>query len=368
MKKALLMICFILVALFAACGTKTPPAKAPSPSIAATVAAPSPAPAPAVTTSPAPSPSPSPAPSVRTAVAGISPTTGLPSDKDFKPVGVIIENSESARPQTGMQAADIVYEGLTEGSVTRFFCIYNDNMPKTAGPIRSLRLYFLYMQQEWDSILVHFGGPQSGKANVYTDEAKHLKIRIDGLGGQEDYFWRSSDRSAPHNAYTDVERIYKLYNYTPKARSTWLFSADSAYKPEEPYVKKIYLPFLSSDNFLTYTYDKKNDVFLRFMSNKKFTDAATKKQIAVKNLVVQYVGLYSLNEPKSRRMVVVVGKGKAEYFIGGKHVTGTWERADLNSQTVYRDDTGAEIVFRPGKTWIEMHPDTKAIKVDYEKG
>ena len=73
----------------------------------------------------------------------------------------MIENAPAARPQTNLQKADVVYEALAEGSITRFFCVFNDNMPEDAGPVRSLRRYYMNMQKEWDSIIIHCGGAKN---------------------------------------------------------------------------------------------------------------------------------------------------------------------------------------------------------------
>ena len=82
-----------------------------------------------------------------------SPTTGTAYDAppEYKPMSVMIENQSQARPQTGLQQADIIYEAMAEGDITRFMCIFNDQKPSVAGPIRSARLYYINVQKEWDS-------------------------------------------------------------------------------------------------------------------------------------------------------------------------------------------------------------------------
>ena len=103
------------------------------------------------------------------------------------------------------------------------------------------------------------------------------------------------------------------------------------------------------------------------MGSSEFKDRDTKKAVEVKNIIVQYTKYRDLPEIKGRQMATMTGGGKAEYLIGGKHFTGTWERKDLASQTVYKDQDGKEIVLRPGNTWVEVHPENKQIKVEYEK-
>jgi len=360
MKKILLILCCLVLAGMAACGPNNAPGETSASSVQPQASG---------ETASSASGEEQPASPEDTAKPGkVSLTTGLPSEKEYKPVGVMIENADGARPQTGLQAADIVYEVLSEANITRFFCIYNDKMPKKVGPVRSVRIYYINIQKEWDSILVHYGGPSTGKvANVYAESTEYIKIRVNGLkGAYGKYFWRTDDKKSPHNVLTDLTKIQSLYDYTPNARKPWAFKSEAAYAPEEPFVKTIHVPFISSENFITYSYDKEKDVFKRAMGGKPFTDTETDKAVEVKNIIVQYAKQYDLDEGKGRRMVEVTGSGKAEFFVGGKHLTGTWERKDLDAQTVYKDSTGAEITLRPGNTWIEVHPNTKEIKVDYE--
>ncbi len=311
-----------------------------------------------------PTEAPTVAPTVEPTVVPVarSYTTGLPIDSIpiYKPVGVMIENSKAARPQTGLQVADIVYEAPVEGC-TRFFCIYNDTLPSVAGPVRSARLYYIKIQQEWDCAYVHFGGPESGKSNVYRASSDHIKTRINLIKGAfNDYYWRTDDRKAPHNAYTDVEKCQELVKEESKVRS-FLYADVSEYTGET--ISSVTLPFYSGE--VTYKYDDKNDMLLRYMGDKEFTDAETGEAIKVKNLIVQYVKFYHGGEAKGRWLCDQLGSGKAEFFIAGKHIIGTWERESYEVPTIYKDAEGKEIVLTPGNTWIALHP--KKVDIVVEK-
>lgn len=323
-----------------------------------------PTPSPTSTPVVAPSPTPTPTP-VPTSL-----TTGLPSDKEYKPIAVMIENSTGARPQTNLQAADIVYECMVEGSITRFMCIYNDNIPDVVGPVRSTRLYYIRLQQEWDSPLVHYGGPSDADrpSYVYGKAASHIKLRIDGIkGASSKYFWRDKSRKAPHNAYTDLEKVLEAYDYTPEMRDPFQFSSDISYTGQM--VDTIYLPFESGkDSFVTYTYNSATDKFERAMDGKEFIDAATDKPVEVQNIIVQYADTYVLdNDVKGRKMVDVKGEGSAEFFIGGRHLTGTWEKTAYEEATKFYLEDGQELTLKPGNTWIHLHPDDEEIRVEYRE-
>lgn len=366
MKRLFALLLILTVALFSACSGE------PQPTLSPVVLETS-----SDSATPSPSPSPSETPTSSSPQKKVSFTTGLPFEGEYKPVGVMIENSAAARPQTGLQAADIVYEAVAEGGITRFFCIFNDNLPELVGPVRSLRIYYLMIQKEWDSIIVHWGGPHNGgDADVYGKASNHLKVRVDGLKGirvdgkktgtkLKQYVWRASGGGV-HDCRANVKNIQTLYNYTPKERAPWLFDASTAYAPNDAAVSKVLLPFAHNENYCWYVYDKQKDVLVRYMDKKEFTDAATKKPVEVKNLIVQYVNYFSLNEGKGRQGIGQTGTGEAEFIIGGKHIKGTWERKDFDSQTTYKDETGKEIVLRPGNTWVAIHPANKKIKIQYE--
>jgi hypothetical protein len=313
---------------------------------------------PAPTLTPAPSPTPEPTP----VLVLRSQTTGKRIDEvtPFKPVAVMIENSAAARPQTGLQAADIVYEAPVE-SVTRFLCIYSDILPKSVGPVRSTRLYFVRMQQEWDSAFVHAGGPQSGLSNVYTDASSHIDTRIDiTKGTYAKYYWRIDGKAAPHNAYVSPAQCQQLMKREAQGR-TFLFDELTAYAGKT--VKTVILPFYAGE--VTYRYDAAKDRLLRYSGSKPFIDADTKEAVSIQNLIVQYNHFYHGNETLGRWLCDLLGQGKAEFIIGGRHISGTWERSAYASPTIYRDNSGNEIVLRPGNTWIALHPDDKKITVNY---
>ncbi|MBQ9941818.1 MAG: DUF3048 domain-containing protein [Christensenellaceae bacterium] len=346
--------------LIVACGSKEP-AEEGTPAPAPTAAAP--------TATPAPTPEPEPT----------SATTGLPSTKEYKPITIMIENSPAARPQTGLQQADIVYEAMAEGGITRMICVFNDQYPVVAGPVRSTRIYYLNIQQEWDSPMVHYGGPsnESKPSYVYGSNTKYIKVRVDGLKGKyNDYFWRDDARSAPNNVYTDVQKIKdELYDYTPNARDGFSFSADASYTGNT--VTEVGVPFLSGKATHTrFLYDAETGLFTRYLGDKAFDvrtvtlDENGKKKtetapMTVKNLIIQYANTYTIKgDNKGRRMVDVVGKGNCEYYINGVQVKGTWERESLTSSTHYYDDKGNPIVLQPGNTWICLQPtdDTTTVK------
>jgi hypothetical protein len=351
MKKiALVLLVIIILAAAAAC-TEVPVA-APAPGLSAAAATepptPVPTPTPAPTPVPTPEATPSPAPSVQ-----LSYTTGLPFSGDYKPVMVVIENNKKARPQTGLQTADVVYEVPIEGGETRFVCIFSDNIPEMVMPVRSGRVPFLHIQHEWNAVFIHYGGSPGNASYTFYGNSLHdkIKIDIDGVHGYGKYFKRKAHVASVHSVMTYPQKAQKLYNYNPQPLH-WKFDSNISYSGDQ--VLKINLYMCSNDkNFVSYTYDPVNDVYLRFMNGKVFKSAETKKQVCVKNLIVQR-STYVTRAGAHLKVWDLVGNGIADIYIGGKHIKGSWEKKTEDSETVFYDDTGKQIVLRPGNTWIEI--------------
>ena len=354
MKRSIFVVIAVLLAIsMAGCnaGSLTKETPEPTPEAAATpMPGPTPEPTPELTPEPTATPEPEP----------VSYTTGLPFSGEYKPVMVVIENSPSARPQTGLQTADVVYEVPVEGGTTRFVCVFSDTIPESVMPVRSGRVSFLYIQQEWNAVFMHFGGSGDGKRSApsYTfygnDLYSKVKFDVDGLydGKYRDFYKRVKGKSAPHNVEMYPPMAQQLYDYQPEPLG-WLFDAEASYAGGDG--TAVNLKMCTGDrDFVSYAYDAERDVYLRSMKGKAFKSAETGEQVTVKNVIVQYSTYQSKDVYKVWNMT---GGGSADYYIGGKLIKGTWKKEAADSPTVFYDDQGRQIVLRPGNTWIHIHPE-----------
>ena len=273
MKTKALILCFILLLSLGAVGCKT------------------------TATEPEPTPPIEPTPSPTASVVIRSRTTGevLNEEAVYKPVGVMIENHSAARPQYGMQDADIVYEAPVEGC-TRFLCIYNDTIPENIAPVRSARLYYIRFAQEWGCAYVHYGGAESGKSNIYVDDyLKQLKSRgleIDFYKGYSKYYWRTGNKGV-HTVHVNVQTLQSLIEEEELEGRTFLFDENAGSDGEA--FTKVILPFAAGGD-VSYVYDPSRDLLVRSQSGKEFKDAITGEAITVQNLIVQYNHYYHGNE------------------------------------------------------------------------
>ncbi len=379
MNKKILVLCTILMMVTALVfGCATPEEEAPSAAPTQLTSQPDTTPEPVVETTPEPEPE-----DDAVIPENMSPTTGrLDTTTTYGPVMVQIDNEGGGRArQMNLQQADVVYETLIEGVDTRLSAIFNDVIYKddapdklTTGPIRSSRYYHQWIQGEWDALYVHMGGPDSTnnpESDIWGDSGDHVKQRINGAGkgtANSNMFYKNDrGESISDYAMTDVIADAEIYNYTPKEREPFQYYPLEDYADEKE-IEKIDLSFLKSPGFVSYTYDPATDLLTRYFNGDESIDHATGDPIQVQNLIVQFTTVTTMPNDSPRQLVNMFGEGPAEFIIHGKHLTGTWKRADNSESTEYYLDNGDEVTFAPGNTWIAVHPNTKAVEVTYQDG
>lgn len=281
-------------------------------------------------------------------------------DSSLLPVGVMIENLPSVRPQSGLSSAQVVYEALVEGFSTRFLVIFDPKeMPDKIGPVRSSRPYYLEWISEYNGLYAHAGGSPEALGAI-----QGLGIRdLDALrrGG---YFWRDSTQSAPHNLYTSRELIeYALRDLgleDSKAEfELGIYSSDPEIDQRPIDAKKVIIRFSGYNYEAEYQYDRETDEYLRFNAGVAHKDRNTDQQIRAKNvIVVEIPPVVSIGE-KGRLTFDIQGEGRALVARHGEVIEGTWKKPDRTSKTRYYDSNGQEIDMGRGSTWIHIIPSTQ---------
>src|SRR5690606_11343443 len=118
---------------------------------------------------------------------------------------IMIENSPDARPQSGLKESGVVFEAIAEGGITRFQVLYQEDKPQLIGPVRSLRPYFVEWAAPFDASIAHIGGSYNALQEVRNGQYKDIDQFFNG-----DTYWRSTDRYAPHNVYTNFKNLDAL--------------------------------------------------------------------------------------------------------------------------------------------------------------
>jgi hypothetical protein len=287
------------------------------------------------------------------------PFTGLGTDVENKvrPVMVFVENSPRARPQSGLHEADMVFEILAEGDITRFLAVYQSKSPEVIGPVRSARPYFVEIGSGLDAMIVHAGWSQAAMNMFVERKLAHF----DQVYGDHAYYWRDNTRKAPHNLYTNIEKIRQgaedkrfrkewntvKLNYLDKAA---LVSGESALKMDIHYINGYYV---------SYEYDKETGLYSRFMLGEPHKDKETEIQITASNILVAE-GAHKVLDNVGRRAVDVLGPGVGKLFQQGKVQEVTWESKDGIIRAY--DSEGKELELVPGVTWFHVVP--KGSKID----
>jgi len=311
--------------------------------------------------------------------------------QQHRPLGVMIENSVDARPQSGLSGADTIYEAVAEGGITRFLAIFYCQDAGQVGPVRSARTYFVDFASEYADfpLYAHVGGAnQPGPADALG------QIDTYGWGGYNDLnqfsvgfptFWRDYDRlpgvATEHTMYSSVDKLLdyakttrKLTNVDENGKS-WDTSfvpykfVDDAPLSQRPASQSIHLEFwqsAGSDYFVDWTYNPKTNLYARANGGKPHMDKDTGKQLMAKNVVVLEMVEDNANDgyvANDHLLFEDIGTGKAVIFKDGKRINGTWEKDKRTSRTIVSDASGNEIKFDRGLIWFEVLPTEGVLNV-----
>ena len=285
---------------------------------------------------------------------------------ELRPLAVMIPDDKSALPQYNISNADILYECLVEGEITRLMGIFGDwTSLERVGNIRSCRDYYVYWAFEWDAIYCHAGGP------FYIDEVIGRKDtnNINALTAPSGVYFRSSDRSAPQNLYLDGADIMKEanrlgYELTPRDNYSdevhYQFTGKSnpntleVYGSDAVIASKVDLKDAYPVTQTYFEYNPDDGLYYRFQkpSNGAHMDAATDTQLAFKNLLVQFT-YYETRDAKGYLAFQCNDTSRdGWYFTNGKGIHVNWKKTSDYGATKYYDDNGNEIVLNTGKTMV----------------
>ncbi|WP_161823235.1 DUF3048 domain-containing protein [Sporotomaculum syntrophicum] len=266
-----------------------------------------------------------------------------------RPIAVTIDNSSSARPQSGLDQADLVYEVPVEGGVTRYLAVFFHEGTKNIGPIRSARPYLIELAREWDAIYIHCG--QSPQAQTYFAENQiaHINEMFHPTG-----FWRDKSRQAPFNLYTDInslwQEITKLGWDNKGALADYpLRGAGDQLSGQVAEKLTIIYPY----GRVGYQYDAPTNTYLRFLNDRPYLDLNSSMQLSAVNILIQQVSMWAFDS-EGRLEVNLLGQGKAWLFSNGQVQEATWRKNSNTSRTRFYDQTGVELSMTKGTTWIQL--------------
>ena len=334
-----------------------------------------------------------------------------------RPLLIMIENHEDARPQSGLNNADMVYEAIAEGGITRFMGVYYCDASRIreirydVGPVRSARTYYLDIASEYGDypLYTHVGGancsapkdPTTGQqAGPCTTDKRALAIeQISQYGWNNKGTWsdlsqfslsyrvcrREPDRTGQsrateHTMYCSTKELWKvaadergLTNVTEASGDSWddsflswLFDKDGSSQAGLA-TENVSLAFWNSDAYkVTWKYDASSGKYVRYHENEKQIDFNDKEAIEASNIVIQLVKETQSVDEHKHNLYGVVGTGKGILIQAGKRIDVTWSKKQRQGRTTFKDSNGKEVKFIPGKIWVEILPENS--KIDYEIG
>jgi len=274
-----------------------------------------------------------------------------------RPLAVMLDNQYDARPQAGLINADIAYEILAEGRITRYMGIFLSHMPEHIGPIRSARPYFIQKALEYNPFYVHVGGSMQALSDIRT----YKMGDIDGLSSGA--FHRESHKRIPHNMYSEADTLIndglaRGYYEAVDIKFLSFHDAFTVLEKSTPAqeIKFMYKAPTSSDKvgyYTTYKYDIASQTYLRFTNGHPHIDEDTEEQLFATNILVQYASTKVLDN-EGRLQLGLIGKGTGMYYTGGSGIPITWEKSDARAMTNFYDENQKPITLNPGKTWFQI--------------
>jgi Protein of unknown function (DUF3048) N-terminal domain/Protein of unknown function (DUF3048) C-terminal domain len=311
-----------------------------------------------VVTRPKPPPKPLP--------TALCPLTGQPAPSGSIPqrpaLAVKVDNYAAARPQAGLDMADVVFEEPVEGGITRYVAVFQCQSAGTVGPIRSARNIDIGILGEFGRpLLVSVGGIDPVLANIASSPIIENDLRTNSSVALN-----PPERVAPYDTYATISSLWGLQptQTTPPA-PVFQFSK---IVPSGPPAASIAIPFSSNSN-VVWNYDPTTGEYLRsYGSSPDLLNDGT--QNAAVNVIVQVIqvtyGPWLENDVGGLEVQANLyedASGVADIFRNGVEVTGTWERDALGQPTQFLDAAGVPIPLQPGRTWVELVPSTVAVTV-----
>jgi hypothetical protein len=294
-----------------------------------------------------------------------APLTGMPTDDDLaeRPLLVVkIENSPAARPQAGLDVADVVYEELVEGGVTRFITLFHSEIPEVAGPVRSARPVDVELISGFgEAPALAYSGARDEVMSMLR--ASPLVLITEGEAG----FFRSSDRQAPHNLYVQtadtLAEAAERGATPPSEEMSWRFTdevpagAESCPEDDSDCVDPGgAIAVAMSTTFRTdFTYDEEAGLYRR-EQNGAPAEVTGDGRIGAANVVVlateHYVGGCCDTAGNPYAETSTIGEGRAVILRDGRWYEGRWSKEDDRAPLLLHTGDDEPFPLKPGPTWV----------------
>lgn len=281
-------------------------------------------------------------------------------------IAVVVENHPDARPQSGLSQADIVYESLTEGGITRFLALFQTSEPEKVGSIRSARPNFNFIANMLNSAYVHVGGSDMALEQIEGGELKNITDINEFYNGK--LFERDDTKTAPHNAFTSIG---KLRQWLQDKNYTKWNKLEIAKFDEQPNIEglttatQLEIPFSTPSYKVSYNFNTETKQYRRYMNGSAHLDATNKQSITPTTILLQFADADYLPVKDTTSVNLnLKGQGTLIAFHSGITVTGKWKYQ--NGKVEYYSKDGSLLVLPRGQIWIELLPKDMINKVTWK--
>ena len=362
MGKKLLPLLLALLLLLAACGGTPEPQNSALPSASA-----------------APSAEPSAEPTSTPYDGPLNPLTGLPIGEEWvnrRPVAIMLNNLKQALPQLGQSQADIIYEVVAEGGITRMLGVYQSvEEVGMIGSIRSARPYYIELALGHDALFVHAGGSDPAYNDLRSwgvDNFDAVRGPYLGSSPESNMMWRDADRRKENGyEHSVVATGDSILTYLPESLrreheegyETGLVFADDGTPAGGSPASVVTVPF---SNYKTgvFVYDEERGAYLVEEYGAPYVDGNTGEQVAVTNVIVVQTRCRYTGDSLGHMDVDVVGEGEGWVACGGAAIPIRWSKPDRESPMTYTTQDGAPLVLGRGKTYVNIVPLDAAVTME----
>jgi len=305
------------------------------------------------------------------------PLSGLPAANgaatNRKPLLVKIDNAPAARPHYGIGQADMVFEIIVEGGVTRLAAVFHAQDPTQIGSVRSARLVDRSLTPMVRGALVYSGTSAHALSLINKDvaEGKYIELSADHAQG----YFRVNFRPSPYNLFTSAanqrENLKKLGAETANDIPKWAFlvsqdhPATLAGMSGAAPATEIAIPYRADTSAVRYEYDAATKTYARFQNAAgrpaRDVDAVTSKPVAATTVVIIQTEIWEVPDIVDASGALsndmrMTGTGPASIFRDGLRQDGTWSRSDDKAAFVFKNAAGEQILLSPGQPWIHVVP------------
>jgi hypothetical protein len=288
-------------------------------------------------------------------VGDVAPLTGM----DFGDINLNrpalsakVDNHPSARPQVALDRADIVFEELVEGGLTRYVAVWHSDLPPEIGPVRSVRPMDPDIVSPFGGILAYSGGQQR-----FIEAMLDTPV-VSAIHGQSDvdaFFYRSNDKVAPHNVIVRANELVQNFGDVspPRQQFSYATGFEDATAVLSGQPVSAFSSRFSSFQSPGWGWSADDEAFLRSQTNGAPDVALSGDRIAADNVVSLFVEIQVIQDIPT---TFLVSSGEGFVATGGHQIAIEWSKASARDPIVLRDLQGNEVLLAPGNTWVELLP------------